>query len=137
MISNAEEVRDNLQHLNEMTGPVFKLRNDPRCTPLGWWLRKFSLDELPQLINILKGDMSFVGPRPPLPEEVERYERWQRRRLRMKPGLTCLWQVQGRNEIDFEEWMRLDLHYIDNWSLFLDLKIILQTIPIVLLGRGR
>jgi exopolysaccharide biosynthesis polyprenyl glycosylphosphotransferase len=137
MISNAEEVREDLQHLNEMTGPVFKLRNDPRCTPLGWWLRKFSLDELPQLINILKGDMSFVGPRPPLPEEVERYERWQRRRLRMKPGLTCLWQVQGRNTIDFEEWMRLDLQYIDNWSLFLDLKIILQTIPIVLLGRGR
>lgn len=137
MISNAEEVRNNIQHLNEMTGPVFKLSNDPRCTPLGWWLRKFSLDELPQLINILKGDMSFVGPRPPLPDEVEHYERWQRRRLRMKPGLTCLWQVQGRNEIDFEEWMRLDLHYIDNWSLFLDLKIILQTIPIVLLGRGR
>ena len=137
MISNAEEVRDDLQHLNEMTGPVFKLSKDPRCTPLGRWLRKFSLDELPQLINILMGDMSFVGPRPPLPEEVDRYERWQRRRLRMKPGLTCLWQVQGRNEIDFEEWMRLDLQYIDNWSLFLDLKIILQTIPIVLLGRGR
>jgi exopolysaccharide biosynthesis polyprenyl glycosylphosphotransferase len=137
MISNAEEVRNDLQHLNEMTGPVFKLSKDPRCTPLGRWLRKFSLDELPQLINILKGDMSFVGPRPPLPEEVDRYERWQRRRLRMKPGLTCLWQVQGRNEIDFEEWMRLDLQYIDNWSLFLDLKIILQTIPIVLLGRGR
>ncbi len=137
MISNAEEVRDDLQHLNEMTGPVFKLSKDPRCTPLGRLLRKFSLDELPQLINILKGDMSFVGPRPPLPEEVDRYERWQRRRLRMKPGLTCLWQVQGRNEIDFEEWMRLDLEYIDNWSLFLDLKIILQTIPIVLLGRGR
>lgn len=137
MITNAEVVRDDLQHLNEMTGPVFKLSKDPRCTPLGRWLRKFSLDELPQLINILKGDMSFVGPRPPLPEEVDRYERWQRRRLRMKPGLTCLWQVQGRNEIDFEEWMRLDLQYIDNWSLFLDLKIIFQTIPIVLLGRGR
>ena len=137
MISNAEKIRDHLQNLNEMSGPVFKLSNDPRCTSLGRWLRKFSLDELPQLINVVKGDMSFVGPRPPLPAEVEKYERWQRRRLRMKPGLTCLWQVQGRNEIDFEEWMRLDLNYIDNWSLLLDLKIILQTIPIVFLGRGR
>ena len=137
MISNAEEIQRQLQHLNEMSGPVFKLSNDPRCTTLGRWLRKFSLDELPQLFNIVKGDMAFVGPRPPLPHEVEKYERWQRRRLRMKPGLTCLWQVQGRNEIDFEEWMRLDLNYIDNWSLLLDLKIILQTVPIVLLGRGR
>ena len=103
---------------------------------MGRFLRKFSLDELPQLINILKGDMSFVGPRPPLPREVEDYERWQRRRLRMKPGLTCLWQVRGRNEIDFDEWMRLDLQYIDTWSLLLDIKIVLKTIPIVLLGKG-
>jgi exopolysaccharide biosynthesis polyprenyl glycosylphosphotransferase len=137
MILEAEEVKDTLHHLNEMSGPVFKLSKDPRCTPIGKWLRKFSIDELPQLVNILKGDMSFVGPRPPIPEEVEHYERWQRRRLRMKPGLTCLWQTQGRNDIDFDEWMKLDLQYIDSWSLLLDFKICLRTIPIVLLGRGR
>jgi exopolysaccharide biosynthesis polyprenyl glycosylphosphotransferase len=137
MIVEAEEVRNRFNHLNEMSGPVFKLSNDPRCTPIGKWLRKFSIDELPQLVNILKGDMSFVGPRPPIPEEVEQYERWQRRRLRMKPGLTCLWQAEGRNDIDFEEWMKLDLQYIDTWSLLLDFKICLRTIPIVLLGKGR
>jgi exopolysaccharide biosynthesis polyprenyl glycosylphosphotransferase len=137
MIVEAEEVKSQFNHLNEMSGPVFKLSNDPRCTLLGRWLRKFSLDELPQLVNILKGDMSFVGPRPPIPEEVERYERWQRRRLRMKPGLTCLWQVRGGNDVDFGEWMKLDLQYIDTWSLLLDLKICLKTIPIVLLGKGR
>jgi lipopolysaccharide/colanic/teichoic acid biosynthesis glycosyltransferase len=137
MIVEAEEVKSQFNHLNEMSGPVFKLSNDPRCTLLGKWLRKFSIDELPQLVNILKGDMSFVGPRPPIPEEVEKYERWQRRRLRMKPGLTCLWQVRGRNDIDFGEWMKLDLQYIDTWSLLLDLKICLKTIPIVLLGKGR
>ena len=136
MVENAEATRSRLQHLNEMSGPVFKIGKDPRCTPVGRVLRKFSLDELPQLINILKGDMSFVGPRPPLPREVENYLRWQRRRLRMKPGLTCLWQVRGRNEIDFDEWMKLDLQYIDNWSLLLDVKIALKTIPIVLLGKG-
>jgi exopolysaccharide biosynthesis polyprenyl glycosylphosphotransferase len=136
MIHDAEGKKRHLEHLNEMSGPVFKLSNDPRCTQLGRLLRKFSIDELPQLINILKGDMSFVGPRPPIPEEVEKYERWQRRRLRMKPGLTCLWQVSGRNEIDFAEWMRMDLNYIDSWSLLLDLKIFLKTIPIVLLGKG-
>jgi lipopolysaccharide/colanic/teichoic acid biosynthesis glycosyltransferase len=137
MIVEAEEVKNRLNHLNEMSGPVFKLSNDPRCTTIGKWLRKFSIDELPQLVNILKGDMSFVGPRPPIPEEVEQYERWQRRRLSMKPGLTCLWQAQGRNDIDFDEWMKLDLQYIDTWSLLLDFKICLRTIPIVLLGRGR
>jgi len=136
MVEDAEAARSQLQHLNEMSGPVFKIGKDPRCTPVGRFLRKFSLDELPQLINILKGDMSFVGPRPPLPREVENYQRWQRRRLRMKPGLTCLWQVRGRNEIDFDEWMKLDLQYIDNWSLLLDVKIALKTIPIVLLGKG-
>ena len=136
MVENAEAAQSQLQHLNEMSGPVFKIGKDPRCTPVGRFLRKFSLDELPQFINILKGDMSFVGPRPPLPQEVEDYERWQRRRLRMKPGLTCLWQVRGRNEIDFDEWMRLDLQYIDTWSLLLDIKIVLKTIPIVLLGKG-
>ena len=99
-------------------------------------MRKFSLDELPQLVNIIKGDMSFVGPRPPLPEEVEKYERWQRRRLRMHPGLTCLWALEGRNQLSFRRWMELDLEYIDHWSMTLDWKIILKTVPIVLLGRG-
>ena len=135
MVEGAEDSREQFEHLNLMSGPVFKMRKDPRCTPVGRFLRKFSLDELPQLFNILRGDMSFVGPRPPIPQEVEKYERWQRRRLRMKPGLTCLWQVSGRNLVDFDEWMRMDLLYIDNWSLLLDLKIILKTIPIVLLGK--
>jgi exopolysaccharide biosynthesis polyprenyl glycosylphosphotransferase len=125
-----------LMPLNEVDGPVFKIRNDPRCTRVGRFMRKFSLDELPQLINILKGDMSFVGPRPPLPEEVERYERWQRRRLRMQPGLTCLWALEGRNKLNFRRWMELDLQYIDTWSLGLDWRILLRTIPVVLLGRG-
>ena len=136
MIENAEEVQKEIEHLNTMSGPVFKIGKDPRCTLVGKILRKFSLDELPQMINILKGDMSFVGPRPPIPKEVTGYLRWQRRRLRMKPGLTCLWQVRGRNDIDFQEWMELDLQYIDSWSLLLDVKIILKTIPIVLLGKG-
>jgi exopolysaccharide biosynthesis polyprenyl glycosylphosphotransferase len=136
MTYDAEQKKSQLEHLNEMSGPVFKLSNDPRCTGLGRFLRKFSLDELPQLLNILRGDMSFVGPRPPIPEEVEKYQRWQRRRLRMKPGLTCLWQISGRNEVDFAQWMKMDLEYIDSWSLLLDLKILLKTIPIVLLGKG-
>ena len=111
-------------------------RNDPRVTRFGAVLRRTSLDELPQLFNILRGDMSFVGPRPAVVDEVRQYEPWQRRRLSMKPGLTCLWQISGRNELTFEEWMRLDLEYIDNWSLWLDLKIALKTIPAVLMGRG-
>ena len=125
-----------LAALNEADGPVFKIRNDPRVTAVGWWMRRLSLDELPQLWNILKGDMSFVGPRPPLASEVEKYERWQRRRLRMRPGLTCLWALEGRSELSFSRWMELDMAYIDNWSLWLDLKILLKTIPRVLLGRG-
>jgi len=112
------------------------MRNDPRVTPLGRFLRKSSIDELPQLWNVLRGDMSLVGPRAPLTEEVGEYTRWQRRRLSVKPGITCLWQVSGRNEIDFHEWMKLDLQYIDNWSLLLDLKILLRTFPVVLLGKG-
>ena len=136
MKEGAEDVLWEIKHLNEMDGPVFKMRNDPRVTPLGRLLRKSSIDEWPQFWNVLKGDMSLVGPRAPLPEEVQEYTRWQRRRLSVKPGITCLWQVSGRNEIDFHEWMKLDLQYIDNWSLLLDLKIILRTFPVVLLGRG-
>jgi len=136
MIEDAHERRGEVEHLNEMTGPVFKMKSDPRVTPVGRVLRRFSLDELPQLWNVLKGDMSLVGPRPPIPEEVASYHRWHRRRLSMKPGLTCLWQISGRNNIDFDRWMQLDLQYIDNWSPALDLKILLRTIPAVLSGRG-
>ncbi|MGA3326131.1 MAG: sugar transferase [Terriglobia bacterium] len=136
MRADADLVREELAALNEVDGPVFKIRNDPRCTPIGRFMRKFSLDELPQLVNIIRGDMSFVGPRPPLPEEVEKYERWQRRRLRMQPGLTCLWALEGRNKLSFRRWMELDLEYIDHWSMTLDWKILVKTIPIVLVGRG-
>jgi exopolysaccharide biosynthesis polyprenyl glycosylphosphotransferase len=136
MKEGAEDVLWEIRHLNEMDGPVFKMRNDPRVTSLGRFLRKSSIDELPQFWNVLKGDMSLVGPRAPLPEEVKAYSRWQRRRLSVKPGITCLWQISGRNEIDFHEWMKLDLHYIDNWSLLLDLKILLRTFPVVLFGKG-
>jgi exopolysaccharide biosynthesis polyprenyl glycosylphosphotransferase len=136
MIADAQERLSEVSHLNTMSGPVFKAKADPRITGVGRILRKFSLDELPQLWNVLKGDMSLVGPRPPIPEEVRSYHRWQRRRLSMKPGLTCLWQVNGRNNVDFDRWMQMDLQYIDNWSPSLDLKILLRTIPAVLLGRG-
>jgi exopolysaccharide biosynthesis polyprenyl glycosylphosphotransferase len=136
MVDNAEQARYELEVLNEMDGPVFKSSKDPRITKLGRYLRRFSIDEFPQLYNVLRGDMSIVGPRPPLPQEVARYERWQRRRLSMKPGLTCLWQISGRNEVSFQDWMKLDLSYIDNWSLLLDLKILLKTIPVVLFGKG-
>lgn len=136
MIEDAQERLSEVEHLNEMTGPVFKAKDDPRVTPVGRVLRRFSLDELPQLWNVFKGDMSLVGPRPPIPEEVASYHRWHRRRLSMKPGLTCLWQISGRNHVDFERWMKLDLQYIDNWSPSLDFKILLRTIPAVLSGRG-
>jgi len=136
MQPDADLRREELEALNEMDGPAFKIRTDPRCTRVGRLMRRFSLDELPQLVNILRGDMSFVGPRPPLPEEVEKYERWQRRRLRMPPGLTCLWALEGRSRLSFRRWMELDLEYIDNWSMALDWKILLKTIPVVLLGRG-
>ena len=138
MVSNAEQLKHELASLNEMSGPVFKVTNDPRVTSIGRFLRKFSFDEFPQLFNVLLGDMSLVGPRPLPVEEVNRFDDWaHRRRLSVKPGLTCLWQVGGRNEVrDFKEWVRLDLEYIDHWSLWLDFKILWRTIPVVLLGRG-
>lgn len=136
MVVDAEAKKAALMHLNEMGGPVFKIKRDPRITPVGRFIRKTSIDELPQFFNIVMGDMSLVGPRPPLPTEVDDYEAWQRRRLSVKPGLTGLWQVSGRNQIDFEEWMQLDLDYIDRWSLWLDVKIIAKTIPTVLFSKG-
>ena len=136
MTCDAETHRTDLLTLNEMTGPVFKMSDDPRVTRIGRWIRRSSIDELPQLWNVLVGDMSLVGPRPPLPGEVELYDRWQRRRLAMRPGITCLWQVQGRSTVDFGTWMNLDMEYIDNWSLGLDLRILFRTIPAVLTARG-
>jgi exopolysaccharide biosynthesis polyprenyl glycosylphosphotransferase len=138
MVTNAEQLKAEMAALNEMNGPVFKVTNDPRVTRLGRFLRKYSLDELPQLFNVLRGEMSLVGPRPLPVDEVARFDDVShRRRLSVKPGLTCLWQVRGRNEIlDFRDWVRLDLEYIDNWSLWLDLKILLRTIPAVLAGTG-
>jgi exopolysaccharide biosynthesis polyprenyl glycosylphosphotransferase len=136
MYEDAEGQRAALQDRNEMSGPVFKIKDDPRITPVGKWMRRFSIDELPQFWNVLAGHMSLVGPRPPIPDEVKKYERWQRRRLSMKPGITCLWQVSGRNGVDFEDWMRLDLAYIDTWSLRLDVQILLRTVPVVIIARG-
>jgi lipopolysaccharide/colanic/teichoic acid biosynthesis glycosyltransferase len=136
MVSNADQLLHHLEELNEVDGPVFKMRNDPRCTVIGRWMRMLSLDELPQLWNVLRGDMSLVGPRPPLPAEVEQYESWQRRRLRMRPGLTCLWVLEGRSRLQFDRWVKLDRLYIDNWSVWLDFKILLRTIPTVLSSRG-
>lgn len=133
---DAEQVREQFWHLNEMSGPVFKISDDPRVTRVGRWLRKVSLDELPQLYDVFVGHMSLVGPRPPLPTEVEQYDVQHRRRLSVKPGITCLWQISGRNEVDFQRWMELDLAYIDNWSLGEDLRILMKTIPAVLKGRG-
>jgi len=136
MVPQAEKLKEGLARYNEMDGPVFKIGDDPRITRIGRFLRRTSLDELPQIINVLKGDMSLVGPRPPLANEVEQYDPWQRRRLAFKPGITCLWQISGRNNVNFEKWMKLDLEYIDNWSLWLDAKILAKTIPAVLTGRG-
>lgn len=138
MATNAEQMKQELEAMNEMSGPVFKVTNDPRVTPIGKWLRKWSLDELPQLFNVVRGEMSLVGPRPLPVDEVKRFsDLAHRRRLSVKPGLTCLWQIQGRNQIsDFQDWVRLDLEYIDNWSFWLDIKILLNTLPAVLRGTG-
>jgi exopolysaccharide biosynthesis polyprenyl glycosylphosphotransferase len=136
MVKNAEVLKKYLLERNEMDGAAFKIKDDPRITGVGKYLRKFSLDELPQLFNVLLGDMSLVGPRPPLPQEVSRYEDWQRRKLSVKPGITCLWQISGRNEIGFNRWMEMDLEYIDNWSLGLDIQILFKTLPAVFLTKG-
>ena len=139
MVDNADQMLSKLKSMNESDGPVFKIRKDPRIIPyIGTFLRKTSLDELPQLINVLKGEMSMIGPRPPIPEEVRKYEVWQRRRLSIKPGLTCTWQVAPRrNDISFDGWMKMDLEYIDNWSVWTDFKLLLLTMKAVLLGNGR
>ena len=136
MFKDAEAFRKELERFNEMTAPVFKIKDDPRVTRIGRFIRKFSIDELPQLFNVLKGDMSLVGIRPPLPEEVAEYGERHLRRLTIKPGITGIWQVSGRNEIDFEEWIKLDLHYIDSWSPALDFKLLIKTIPAVIFANG-
>lgn len=136
MVADADRRLGDLIGKNEASGPVFKIKRDPRVTPVGRFLRKFSLDELPQLWNIVRGDMSIVGPRPPLPAEVAKYQPWQLRRLSVPQGLTCIWQISGRSDVCFEDWVRLDLRYIDNWSIALDLKIIARTFIVVLRGSG-
>lgn len=136
MCADAEARKKDLAAANEMDGPVFKIKNDPRITPIGRFIRKTSIDELPQLINVLKGEMSLVGPRPPLPSEVDQYEWLHRRRLSIKPGITCLWQVNGRNTVTFRRWMEMDKEYVENWSIWLDIKILARTLPVVLLRHG-
>lgn len=136
MHENADQIKHRLGHMNEAEGPVFKIKRDPRITKIGAFIRKTSLDELPQFMNVLRGEMSLVGPRPPLPQEVERYTDYQRGRLAVKPGLTCLWQVQGRSSVSFDRWVELDLEYIRRQSLWLDVTIMLKTIPAVLKGTG-
>ena len=133
MVQDAEELKEKLREQNEMSGPMFKMKDDPRITKVGKFIRKTSIDELPQLINVLKGEMSLVGPRPSLPKEVDEFEPWMMERLDVKPGLTCIWQVSGRNNIDFEDWMKLDIKYVRERSTFLDIKLIFKTV-FVLLG---
>jgi lipopolysaccharide/colanic/teichoic acid biosynthesis glycosyltransferase len=138
MVANADELKPELEKRNEMTGPVFKLTYDPRVTAVGAWMRRYSLDELPQFFSVLKGDMSLVGPRPPLVTEYDRFTEFQRRKLTVKPGITCLWQVSGRNQVrDFDDWVRLDLEYIRRWSLLLDIEILLRTVREVFAGSGK
>ena len=138
MVRDAESLQNKILDQNEMDGPVFKIKNDPRITAVGRFLRKTSLDELPQFFNVLKGDMSLVGPRPPIMREVKQYEPWQLRRLSMRPGITCIWQVSPRrNSISFDDWMKLDLQYIDNWSLKQDLLLSLKTVRAVFMGEGQ
>jgi lipopolysaccharide/colanic/teichoic acid biosynthesis glycosyltransferase len=137
MVVDADSRKAEYMQQNEMNGPVFKLRNDPRVTRPGRWLRRYSIDELPQLWSVVRGDMSLVGPRAPGPEEFARFERWQCGKLAVKPGITCIWQVSGRSEIsDFDTWARLDLDYIESWNLALDLVLLLRTIPAVISARG-
>ena len=131
MVVNAEELKEKLAAQNEMSGPMFKMKDDPRVTKVGKFIRKTSIDELPQLWNVLKGDMSLVGPRPSLPKEVAQFEDWMHRRLEVKPGLTCYWQVSGRNNIDFEDWMKLDIRYVEERNLWIDIKLILKTVSVL------
>jgi lipopolysaccharide/colanic/teichoic acid biosynthesis glycosyltransferase len=136
MVAGADQIRELLEPHNEADGPIFKIRNDPRINAVGRWLRRFSLDELPQLINVLKGDMSLVGPRPPLPSEVTQYQEWHRQRLAGPQGMTGLWQISGRSELKFDEMALLDIYYLEHWSPALDLAILFKTVPVVLLGKG-
>jgi len=136
MFNEAHALKEKIRHKSEVSGPVFKIKKDPRVTRIGRFMRRYSIDELPQFINVLKGDMSLVGPRPPTPDEVEKYEYWQMQRLNITPGITCLWQVRGRSELSFYKWVKLDLWYINNWSFGLDLMILWKTIPAVIKGKG-
>jgi len=137
MVSNAEQLKATLMEMNESDGPAFKIKHDPRITPVGRFLRKTGLDELPQLFNVLKGEMSLIGPRPPLPSEVEKYERWHLRRLSVKPGITCTWQIiPNRNDVVFDNWMKLDIQYIESWSVKKDLALFFKTIKTVIYGSG-
>jgi lipopolysaccharide/colanic/teichoic acid biosynthesis glycosyltransferase len=138
MVANADQLKNKLEQFNEMKGPAFKITNDPRITTLGRWMRRYSLDELPQLYSVLKGDMSLVGPRPPLMSEYVRFNDYQKQKLVVKPGITCLWQVNGRNQVrDFDQWVKLDLEYIRRWTLMLDLSILLKTAREVFAGSGK
>jgi exopolysaccharide biosynthesis polyprenyl glycosylphosphotransferase len=136
MVINADDLKAQLMEQNEGSGPMFKMKRDPRVTPIGRFLRKFSLDEIPNLWNVVRGEMSLVGPRPAVPEEVSQYEQWHRRRLEVTPGVTGLWQVTGRSDTSFDECVRLDIYYTEHWSIWLDIRILLATIPSVILGRG-